>query len=188
MHLMPVRYYFGLFVIYGLMIHPASHCSPCCVPLLENPVLRASTSVILGAEPGEVVGPANFDLAIEAAFPGAYKGNTRRTTAQKVASSWNQSGHLRAEKPTRKVRAQVHPTPAAVTYALLLGHLQGGRGQALFETVWVQVLDQPRSHLVDLATSASKRGMLEFRHAGGVIEVTFHQLLRPLDGDRVEPL
>jgi hypothetical protein len=155
--------------------------------LARDPVLRASASVILGAEPGEVIGPTSFDSAIEAAFPGAYKDNTRRTTAQKVASSWNQSGHLHAERPTRKVRAQVHPTPAAVTYALLLGHIQGGRGQALFETVWVQVLDQPKSHLVDLAASASKRGMLEFRHAGGVMEITFHQLLRPLDGDREEP-
>lgn len=155
--------------------------------LARDPVLRASASVILSAEPGEVVGPPNFDSAIEAAFPGTYKDNTRRTTAQKVASSWNQSGHLFAEKPTRKVRAHVHPTPASVAYALLLGHIQGGRGQGLFETVWVHVLDQPKSHLVDLAASASKRGMLEFRHSGGVIEVTFHQLLRPFDGDREEP-
>ncbi len=155
--------------------------------LARDPVLRASTSVILSAEPGKVVGTTSFDSAIEAAFPGAYKDNTRRTTAQKVVSSWNQSGHLHAEKPTRKVRAQVHPTPAAVTYALLLGYIQGGRGQALFETIWVQVLDQPKSHLIDLAASASKRGMLEFRHAGGVIEVTFRQLLRPIDGHREEP-
>src|SRR5262249_45995429 len=126
----------------------------------------------------------DFEAAIEAAFPGAYKENTRRSTGQNVASSWAQSGHLNPERPTRKVRAHVHPTPAAVTYALLLGHLQGARGQHLFETLWVQILDQPKSHLCDLAATASQHGMLEFRHAGGVVDVTFHHLLRPFDGDQ----
>lgn len=152
--------------------------------LARDPVLRASATVILTAEPGAVIGPSDFDAAIEAAFPGAYKENTRQTTAQKIASSWAQSGHLRAVKATRKVRVRVHPTPAAAAYALLLAHLAGARGQALFETVWAQILDQPKSHLRDLAATASQHGLLEFRNAGGVIEVSFHQLLRPFDGDQ----
>jgi hypothetical protein len=149
----------------------------------RDPVLRASSATILAAEPGAAVSPSDFEQAIEAAFPGAYRGSTRRAAAQKVASSWAQSGHLHAEKPTRKVRVRVHPTPAAVAYALLLGHLQGARGQALFGTLWSQILDQPNSHLVDLAATASQQGILEFRKAGGVVEVTFHHLLRPFDGD-----
>jgi hypothetical protein len=149
--------------------------------IARDPVLRASASVILSAEPGAVVGPADFEGAIEAAFPGAYRENTRRTTAQKVASSWTQSGHLHAEKPTQKVRVHVHATAAAVSYALMLGYLQDVRGQMLFETLWVQVLDQPKSRLVDLAATASQRGMLEFRSLGGVVEITFHQLLRSFD-------
>ena len=68
-----------------------------------------------------------------------------------------------------------------LTYALLLGHLQGVRGPALFDTLWAQLLDQPTSHLFDLAATASQYGMLELRHAGGVVEVTFHELLRPFD-------
>jgi hypothetical protein len=42
-------------------------------------------------------------------------------------------------------------------------------------------LDQPRSHLFDLAAVASQQGMLEMRQAGGVVDVTFHELLRPFD-------
>jgi hypothetical protein len=61
----------------------------------------------------------------------------------------------------------------------MLGHLEGARGQALLETLWVRVLDQPTSHLMDLAATASQLGMLELRHAGGVVEITFHQLQRP---------
>lgn len=152
--------------------------------MARDPVLRASASVIVDAERGEVVGRRDFDEVIGAAFPGVYKESTRRTAAQNVASSWTQSGHLHAERPTRKVRARVRPTPTTVSYVLMLGHLEGARGQALFETLWAEVLDRPRSHLFELAATASQQGMLEFRHSGGVVEVTFGELLRPFD---IEP-
>jgi hypothetical protein len=45
------------------------------------------------------------------------------------------------------------------------------------------VLDQPTSHLTDLAATASQAGLLELRHAGGVIDVSFRELLRPFDVD-----
>jgi hypothetical protein len=152
--------------------------------LARDAVLRASTAVILASELGADVGPRHFDAAIEDAFPGAYSDSTRWTTAQKVASSWQQSGHLHAQTATRKTRCRAECTPAPVTYALLLGHLQGGRGLALFDTLWANVLDQPTSHLFDLAATASQRGMLELRHAGGVVEVTFHELLRPFEHEQ----
>jgi len=151
--------------------------------IARDPVLRASSAVILDAEYGAEIGAADFDLAIEEAFPGAYSDSTRRATAQKVASSWHQSGHLHAERTTRKTRCRAVCTPATVAYALLLGHLEGRGGRPLFETIWARVLDQPASHLVDLAATASQHGMLEFRHAGGVVDVTFHELLRPFDHD-----
>ena len=151
--------------------------------LARDPVLRASAAAVLTAEPGAVVAPSDFAVAIEDAFPGAYSESTRRTTAQNVSSSWKQSGHLRAERPTRKIRCRAECTPAALAYALLLGDVQGVRGEALFETLWAKVLDQPKSHLFDLAFGASQRGLLEFRHAGGVVEVSFRELLRPFDDD-----
>lgn len=152
--------------------------------LARDAVLRASAAVVLASELGADVGARDFDAAIEDAFPGAYNDRTRRTTAQKVASSWQQSGHLYSETAARKTRCRAECTPAPVTYALLLGHLQGVRGPALFDTLWAQVLDRPSSHLFDLAAMASQHGMLELRHAGGVVEVTFHELLRPFDREQ----
>lgn len=152
--------------------------------LARDPVLRASAIVILGSEPGELVTSSDFEAAIEEKFPGAYKENTRRTTAQKVASSWDQSGHLDQEKPGSKIRTRVHPTPASTAYALMLGHLQEVRGRALFDTLWARVLDRPASQLLDLAAIASQHGMLELRQAGGVVDVGFRELLRPLGDDR----
>ncbi|MCW6004619.1 hypothetical protein K1W54_08485 [Micromonospora sp. CPCC 205371] len=150
--------------------------------LARDPVLRATAQVIISTDAGGIVGPSEFEAAIEARFPGAYKENTRHTTAQKVASSWSQSGHLYQKKPGTKVRTRVRPTAAVTAYALMLGYLEGARGQALLDTLWVQMLDQPTSHLMDLAATASQFGMLEFRHAGGVVEITFHQLLRSFNG------
>ena len=63
----------------------------------------------------------------------------------------------------------------------MLGYLEGARGQSLFKTLWTSVLDQPMSQLIDLAATASQAGLLEFRSAGGIVEVTFHQLLRLFD-------
>lgn len=150
--------------------------------MARDPVLRASSSLVVGMEPGAEVTASEFEDAIDDSFPGAYATSTRRTTAQKLASSWSQSGHLRTERG-KKVRTRATCTPADVAYALLLGHLEGVRGRPLFETVWAQVLDQPASHLPDLAATASQHGMLELRHAGGVIEVGFSELLRPFDAD-----
>jgi hypothetical protein len=150
--------------------------------MARDPVLRASAPMVLALEPGTKVGVDEFEAAIEQSFPGAYAPSTRRTTAQKLASSWNQSGHLRAERAT-KVRIRATCRAADVAYALLLGHLQGVRGQALFETLWAKVLDQPTSHLFDLAATASQQAMLELRHAGGVTEVGFGELLRPFESD-----
>jgi len=149
--------------------------------LARDPVLRASAVVIVGSAPGEVVTTSDFQAAIESKFPAAYNENTLHTTAQKVASSWDQAGYLHQESRRSKVRMRVHPTSAATAYALMLGYLQGGRGQALFDTLWVRVLDQAPSHLLDLAAAASQQGMLELRQAGGVIEVGFRHLLRPFD-------
>jgi hypothetical protein len=156
--------------------------------LARDSVLRASAVVIVESGPGEVVTTSDFRAAIESRFPATYKENTLRTTAQNVASSWDQAGYLHQERRRNKVRTRVHPTSSATAYALMLGYLQGRRGQALFDTLWVRILDQGPSHLLDLAAAASQQGMLELRQAGGVIEVGFRQLLRPFDHDDQERL
>lgn len=151
--------------------------------MARDPVLRASAPMVLAADYGTVIGPDDFEGVVENIFPGAYRPSTRRGTAQKLASSWQQAGHLAALNPTRKVRTRVISSPSSVAYALLLGHLGGVRGAALLDTPWTRVLDQPGSRLIDLGVAASQRGMLEFRHAGGLIDVSFRALLRPFDDE-----
>jgi hypothetical protein len=37
---------------------------------------------------------------------------------------------------------------------------------------------------MDLAFGASQRGLLELRSAGGVVDVGFRELLRPIEGEQ----
>ena len=66
-----------------------------------------------------------------------------------------------------------------MAYALLLGHLEGAQGDALFTTRWARLLDVPPPVLRDHARRASQLGWLEYRHGGGITELSFHHLLRP---------
>jgi hypothetical protein len=150
--------------------------------LARDAVFRASSPAIFRATPGDPVTAADLAAAVGDHFPTSYGSATLAKIGRNCFSSWQQTGHLGAASRGTKVRKHAACRQANVTYALLLGHLQGVRGEALFETLWAKMLDQPKSQLFDLAHGGSQRGLMEFRHAGGVVEVGFRQLLRPVEG------
>ena len=150
--------------------------------LARDAVFRASASPILRSNPGDVVIAAHLAEAVEKEFPTAYSEATLAKIGRNTFSSWEQAGHLEAIARTGKIRCRPKCTPSTTAYALMLGHLEEVRGAALFDTVWVQVLDQPRHHLVELAKVASQRSLIDFRHSGGVTDVGFTELLRPMEG------
>jgi hypothetical protein len=151
--------------------------------LARDPVFRASSSAILAAAPGDQISSGDLAQAVSSQFPANYGATTLATIGRNTLSSWQQTGHLAQVDRVTKIRTHAICRPANVSYALLLGHLQGARGQGLFDTLWARLLDRPKSQLIDLAVAASQRGLVEFRQAGGVIEVSFHTLLRPFDGE-----
>lgn len=151
--------------------------------LARDAVFRASAAAIVRSSLGEPLTSRDFGLAVSEQFPESYSEATLAKIGRNTFSSWEQTGHLAPDRPPTKVRVRATCRPANVAYALMLGHLQGVRGQALFHTLWAEVLDQPPSHLFDLAFAASQRGLMEYRHAGGVVEVGFNELLRPFDGE-----
>ena len=150
--------------------------------LARDPVFRASTPPVLAANPGDQVVSAELAEAVEKEFPTAYSDSTLAKIGRNTFSSWEQVGHLEAVARTEKIRRRPVCTPSALAYALLLGHLEGFRGESLFGTFWASVLDHPRQHLFDLAAVASQRSLIEFRHSGGITEVGFADLLRPIEG------
>ncbi|CDZ92535.1 conserved hypothetical protein [Rhodococcus ruber] len=151
--------------------------------LARDAVYRASSDAITHSRPGTVLTSADLAAVVGEHFPDSYSSATLAKIGRNTFSSWQQTGHLTGAGRSTKVRTSPTCRPADVAYALLLGYIQGARGHALFETLWTRVLDQPPSHLLELAAAASQQGMLELRQAGGVIEVGFRELLRPFDHD-----
>ena len=149
--------------------------------LARDAVYRASSDAIIHSSSGDTLSSRDLATAVGECFPDSYSAATLAKIGRNTFSSWEQTGHLADAGRAGKVRIRPTCRPANVAYALLLGYVQGGRGGALFDTLWARVLDQPRSQLLELAAAASQQGMLELRQAGGIIEVGFRELLRPID-------
>lgn len=140
-----------------------------------DPLLRSTVDLVLALPLDAEVTPDMFKDVLKAAFPGRYSAASLASASRNVASSWQQSGHLRGK--LRKFRTHVECRPTAVVYALLLGYLQGCQGDALFETIWCRLLDAPGNLLHSQAIAASQRGWMKYRRAGSVTEIGFRWLL-----------
>ena len=137
----------------------------------RDPLLRSTIPVILSAREGDELGASHFDAAIERAFPGHMKPKIRAATARHIASTWEQSGHLAGK--FAKTRIRIEARPAALTFALYLGTLQEVHGEAVFATVWCQLLDLNAPMARALALQAHREGLLDLRAVGSVVEVSF---------------
>lgn len=144
--------------------------------MARDPLVRAGSRRILGAQEGELVTSAELAAAVDLAFPGRYRTDTLARTGRNLASSFTQSGHLTGR--THKVRSRATCTPATTAYALLMGYLCEGPGERLFQTLWAQLCDAPEHVLRSHAQTAAKLGYMEYRHGGGVVDIGFEHLLR----------
>ncbi len=145
--------------------------------MARDPLLRITAPPVLRMRPGEELARQQMTEALNRAVGSRLNESTLDKVVRNAASSWTQSGHLKGRG--RKVRQSVTPTAVSTAYALLLGYLAGGRGAALFETLWAQVLDAPTGEFMHLAMDARRLGFLDMSHSGGVIELAFSRLLVP---------
>jgi hypothetical protein len=145
--------------------------------MARDPLLRITAPPVLRMRPGEELARQQMTEALNRAVGSRLNESTLDKVVRNAASSWTQSGHLQGRG--RKVRQSVAPTAASTAYALLLGHLAGKRGAALFESLWAQVLDAPPGELMYLAMDARRLGFLDMSQSGGVIDVAFSRLLVP---------
>jgi hypothetical protein len=141
----------------------------------RDPVFRSTAPFILHFPEGTTVLRKSLEEFIDDLEPGRFSKATLTSTAQNINATWTQSGHLRGR--VRKVRSRAHPTAGSLSYALLLGYLSGVRGQSLFQTEYVKLLDCPLDGAIELADEASCRGWIAFKHLGGVMEVLFPKLI-----------
>ena len=141
----------------------------------RDSTLRKSAILILEAPQGEMVTRDSVEEYIENLAPGRYSKVTLASMAQRIRSTWTQTGHLSGRSTKKRVQAEA--TPGTVAYALLLGYLMARRGTELFETEYVKILDCTRDRAAELAEQAGIRGWIVFKRIGNVMEALFPNLL-----------
>lgn len=141
----------------------------------RDPLFQSTAPFILQFSEGSIVSRKALEEFIDAQEIGRFSKATLTSVAQNINSTWTQSGHLHGR--ARKIRTLAKPTPGSVAYALFLGYLTGARGQALFQTEYVKLLDCTSGQGAELAEEASRKGWIVFKHVDDVIEVLFPNLM-----------
>jgi len=145
----------------------------------RDSVLRSTATFVQSAPQGAVLTREDLEEFIDARDPDRFSKATLKSTAQNVNSTWTQSGHLKGR--VKKVRSQAAASAGSAAYALLLGYLQGVRGNALFTTGYAKLLDCSPERCLELAEEASRRGWIVMKHIGNVVEVVFPAMLTALE-------
>lgn len=141
----------------------------------RDPLLRFSAESILSMPEGINLDREKLRWEFDERFPGRFSKNTLNSIVRNVSSTWTKTGHLVGK--VKKVRHQVQPTTGSAGYALLLGYLSGRRGEALFDSEYVKLLDCGKERATELAALASQSGWLVFKRISNVVEVSFPKLL-----------
>ncbi|MCA9233477.1 MAG: hypothetical protein KDA57_22755 [Planctomycetales bacterium] len=143
--------------------------------LARDPLLRATATAVIRTPYGHEFARQSMRDALTVAVGGRLSDATLDKVVRNASSSWTQSGHFQGRG--RKARHKVEATPAATSFALLLGFAVGRRGRLLFETPWTAVLDANPEELIDMAVDAKRLGLLDLKQSGSMIDVSFPTLL-----------
>lgn len=141
----------------------------------RDTILNSSIPLVLGLSLGAVLSREIMEDFIDNSNPGRFSPATLKSVAQNINSSWTQSGHLTGR--ANKTRTQAFPTPGSVSYALLLAYLNGERGENLFRSEFITLLDCSFEMAIGLAEIASQKGWITFKQVSNVYEVLFPNLL-----------
>ena len=137
--------------------------------MARDPLLRMTAAPILEPPIGAVVAPEAIEELVRQGSPQRFAESSVRSIARNVLSSWTQSGHLRGKVGKQRQRAK--STAGAAAYAVALGFMEDHRGELLLSTFWTSLLDCAPDELRSLLVQASRRGWLDFRTAGDVVDV-----------------
>lgn len=141
----------------------------------RDPVLRVTAHHILNISEGTVLARESLEEFIDAQKPGRFSKATLKSTAQNINATWTKSGHLNGR--AKKVRGRATPTAASVSYAMFLGYLTGLRGQTLIQSEYGKLLDCPPGKIIELAEEASRKGWIDLKRVGEIIEIGFPKLI-----------
>jgi hypothetical protein len=177
-----MREFFGLnphLPVYATMIHLWNY-DEAEQPLLtflcataRDQALRKTSSLVLSCPFGKIFPKNELHMLLQKLYQERYNPDCLARMTTNIIKSWTDAGFLRREGSLHK-RKPAYCGPAATTYALFLGYLEGRRGQELYQSLWSNLLDAPLEALYELTFQASRLGWLDYKNAGGIVEIKFH--------------
>lgn len=144
--------------------------------IARDPLLAATAESITDLPIGREFQRDDVRAALRKAVGDRLNDAVLEKVVRNAASSWSQSGHLQGR--TFKRRCRVHATPASITYGLYLARVAGSRGNQLFTSGWVSLLDCTSPQARALALEAKRMGLIDFRTSGDVVDISFERLER----------
>ncbi len=141
----------------------------------RDPLVRLSFPFIIALNKNTVITREDTEKFITDVAPDRFSKATLRSTAQNINGSWTLAGHLTGK--VKKKRTTPIISPEATAYSLLLAYLTGCRGDMLFSSPFVQLLDHDKATVIESAEAASRKGLLVFKRIGDICEVGFPSLL-----------
>ena len=141
----------------------------------RDSILRSTAQFVQKLRPNESVTCPILEAFLDEQQQGRFSKETLLAASQRILASWTRAGHFAGR--VRKTRTIAKPTAGACALALFLSYLSGARGQILFDTEYMRILDCSTDQAIELAESASRRGWIVFKRIGNVIEVQFPNLL-----------
>jgi len=141
----------------------------------RDTLLRLCVLYVLHLAEGSLIDLGSLINYIKQREPYRFSNVTIKSIAQNISATFTKSGHLRGR--SLKIRARAKATPGTISYALFLGYLNGIRGQLLFNTEYIELLDSSKVQLIEMAEEASRCDWILFKHIGNIIEVAFPRLL-----------
>ncbi|MEE1982160.1 hypothetical protein [Shewanella xiamenensis] len=143
----------------------------------RDPLLRASIDVILPLEAGEHLPREKMEAFLAKDDPDRFSPASLKSFSQNINGTWTQAGFLSGR--AKKYREIPKVSFVNVAYALFLAHCEGLSGQRMFDSQWCRMLAQDKERLFELAHRASLRGLIKFKQASEVVEVTFPHITLP---------
>ncbi|MFA5263588.1 MAG: hypothetical protein WC378_07150 [Opitutaceae bacterium] len=144
------------------------------VALARDPLLRCTAPAVLSLKVGDEFSRTDAETALRTCTEGRLNDSILAKVVRNCASSWAQAGHLQGR--TFKQRQQIKPHYVSVTMAVAVGAVAGFRGEALFSSPWMRVLDVDPAIARSLALEAKRAGLLDLRISDKIIDLQLDRL------------
>jgi hypothetical protein len=144
------------------------------IGLARDPLLRCSAPAVISLSVGEEFSRSDAETALKIGTEGRMNDSILAKVVRNCASSWAQSGHLLGR--TFKRRQQIKPHFSSVTMALAVGFSAGFRGDSLFTSPWMRILDADPATARQLALEAKRAGLLDLRISDKIVDLQLERL------------